>query len=115
MNKAVIAGMNANIILAAMHTAPELRSAMNIRYSESILVTARRKGLKIARFDRSEEPQEVKAKEGATLEWGITQAIKSSTGPPDLIYDHGDVGKEPMIRILGKDPHDVMNKILLLL
>jgi hydroxymethylpyrimidine/phosphomethylpyrimidine kinase len=105
----------AHTILAAMHTVPELRSAMNIQYSESILDSARRKGLKIVRFDRSQEPQEIKAKEGSASEWGITQAVQSSTEPPDLICDQGDVDKEPMICILGKDPHDVMNKILLLL
>ncbi|MDZ4200409.1 MAG: thiamine-phosphate synthase family protein, partial [Kiritimatiellia bacterium] len=31
---------------------------------------------------------------------------------PDMIFDCGDVGKEPMIRVLGKDPDDVVNKVL---
>jgi hydroxymethylpyrimidine/phosphomethylpyrimidine kinase len=30
---------------------------------------------------------------------------------PDIIYDKGGMGKEPMIRILGKDPEDVMWKL----
>jgi hydroxymethylpyrimidine/phosphomethylpyrimidine kinase len=33
---------------------------------------------------------------------------------PDLIFDRGDVGKEPMIRVLGKNPDEVADKILLL-
>ena len=32
--------------------------------------------------------------------------------PPDLIYDRGDWGKEPMIRVLGRDPEEVVNKVL---
>jgi hydroxymethylpyrimidine/phosphomethylpyrimidine kinase len=31
---------------------------------------------------------------------------------PDFIYDEGDVGKEPMIRVLGRNPLGVVNKIL---
>jgi hydroxymethylpyrimidine/phosphomethylpyrimidine kinase len=31
---------------------------------------------------------------------------------PDFIYDEGDVGKEPMIRVLGRDPGEVVQKIL---
>jgi hydroxymethylpyrimidine/phosphomethylpyrimidine kinase len=29
-----------------------------------------------------------------------------------MIFDRGAVGKEPMIRVLGKDPDDVVNKAL---
>jgi hydroxymethylpyrimidine/phosphomethylpyrimidine kinase len=31
---------------------------------------------------------------------------------PDFIYDEGDIGKEPMIRVLGRDPLDVVTKVL---
>jgi hypothetical protein len=31
---------------------------------------------------------------------------------PDFIYDEGDVGKEPMIRVLGRNPQEVVQKIL---
>jgi len=31
---------------------------------------------------------------------------------PDFIYDEGDVGKEPMIRVLGRNPMEVITKIL---
>jgi hydroxymethylpyrimidine kinase/phosphomethylpyrimidine kinase len=105
----------ARIILTAMRTAPELRSAMNIRYAQSILDSARKAGLAIALFNRGKEPREVKAKEGATLEWGIQHAMDTAIKLPDLIYDVGDVGKEPMIRILGQDPQDVVRKAFLLI
>ncbi|MEM4896275.1 MAG: thiamine-phosphate synthase family protein, partial [Ignisphaera sp.] len=32
--------------------------------------------------------------------------------PVDIVYDFGDVGKEPMIRIFGKDAIDVAKKII---
>jgi hydroxymethylpyrimidine/phosphomethylpyrimidine kinase len=30
---------------------------------------------------------------------------------PDVIFDRGGVGKEPMIRVLGRDPEEVLGKI----
>jgi len=98
----------ASIILAAMKTYPELRSAMNIRFSEQTLKTAEQKNLVQAGFDRGREPDEVKRREGSTLEWGTLEAIRSGTTRPDLIYDRGEAGKEAMIRILGTDPTDVI-------
>jgi len=30
---------------------------------------------------------------------------------PDIIYHKGDIGKEPMILIFGKNPDDVIRKV----
>jgi predicted fused transcriptional regulator/phosphomethylpyrimidine kinase len=38
--------------------------------------------------------------------------LKKAKTVPDFIYDEGDVGKEPMIRVLGRTPRDVVAKIL---
>ena len=54
------------------------------------------------------------AKEGSTLAWGVASVLKAGTPPPDLIYDRGDWGKEPMIRILGPTPMSVVEKALAL-
>lgn len=105
----------ASVILAAMRIHPDIRAAMNVRYSDSILVKARDAGLQAVRFDRREEPEEVKRIEGSTLEWGTLRALEQAASKPDLIYDLGETGKEPMIRILGKDPEDVFRKLILLL
>jgi hydroxymethylpyrimidine/phosphomethylpyrimidine kinase len=65
-------------------------------------------------FDRSREPPEVKTREGSSLEWGTLEALRATKEKPDLIYDRGESGKEPMIRILGTDPNDVLRKVLTL-
>jgi hydroxymethylpyrimidine kinase / phosphomethylpyrimidine kinase / thiamine-phosphate diphosphorylase len=105
----------AGVILAAMRHHPELRSAMNIRFSESLLEKAVAHRLHVAGFDRAREPADVKSREGSTLEWGTLEAIRGSPVKPDLIHDRGEIGKEPMIRVLGTDPVDVLRKIALLL
>lgn len=101
----------ARVILAAMRYHPELRSAINIRYNPDILKACQRCGLRIASFSRADEPTDVKLREGSTLEWGTERAFSGCVDPPDVIYDEGEVGKEPMIRLFGRTPNEVVDKI----
>jgi hydroxymethylpyrimidine/phosphomethylpyrimidine kinase len=102
------------VILTAMTTHPEIRSAMNVKFFEGIDDLALLLHLRAASFDRAAEPPEVKAQEGSTLVWGVASVLKPGQPPPDLIYDRGEVGKEPMIRILGPTPMSVAEKALAL-
>jgi hydroxymethylpyrimidine kinase/phosphomethylpyrimidine kinase len=102
----------ANIILTVMKFNPEYCSAMNIRYSRENIALIKRKSFLIGYFDRRQEPKGVKEREGSSLEWGVREVLKKVRGVPDFIYDEGDVGKEPMIRVLGRNPLEVIEKIL---
>jgi hydroxymethylpyrimidine kinase / phosphomethylpyrimidine kinase / thiamine-phosphate diphosphorylase len=101
----------AKIILTLMKHAPGYRSAMNIRFSEDIIHICEKLGLTVRSFDRADEPREVKEREGSSLEWGTQEVLKMGE-VPDVIYDRGEVGKEPMVRIIGKNPGDVVRKVL---
>jgi hydroxymethylpyrimidine/phosphomethylpyrimidine kinase len=85
---------------------------MNIRYSRETAAEFRRAGFFAGHFDRRLEPKRVKEKEGSSLEWGVGEVLRKMKRVPDLIYDEGDVGKEPMVRVLGKNPMEVVQKIL---
>ena len=102
----------AQIILTAMGHDPEMRSAMNVRYDKGVLRRARKAGLSVRDFNRRDEPPAVKRKEGSSLSWGVQAVLKRSRQTPDIIFDRGDVGKEPMIRVLGRDPEEVTKKVL---
>lgn len=102
----------ANAILTMIKLYPEYRAAANIAYSRKLIEIAESIGLTTAYFDRREEPAEIKATEGATIKWGIEYAIEKHGKPVDIVYDFGDIGKEPMIRIFGKDAIDVAKKII---
>jgi len=56
--------------------------------------------LAVASFDRTHEPEGVN-----TMEWGTWTAIdayrKLYNRVPDVVYDLGAVGKEPMVRLLA--------------
>jgi hydroxymethylpyrimidine/phosphomethylpyrimidine kinase len=104
----------AAVILTAMATHPEIKSAMNVKYFEGVADLAGLLHLRAASFDRAQEPPEIKAREGGTLAWGVAGVLKPGEPPPDLIFDQGDWGKEPMIRILGPNPMAVAEKALAL-
>jgi hydroxymethylpyrimidine/phosphomethylpyrimidine kinase len=91
---------------------PEYCSAMNIRYSKETVAQIKRKGFLVGHFDRRLEPKKIKEREGSSLEWGVGEVLRKMKRVPDLIYDEGAVGKEPMIRVFGKNPQEVVNKIL---
>lgn len=101
----------ARIILTLTKHDPEYRSVMNIRFSEDIIRICERVGFRVRSFDRADEPREVKEHEGSSLEWGTQEVLKVGE-LPDVIYDRGEVGKEPMVRVIGKNPADVVRKVL---
>lgn len=102
----------ANIVLTAMRHDPQYRSAMNIGFSESRVQQCQALGWQVGAFDRTEEPDHIKEREGSSLEWGTETVLSEGTGMPDVIYDRGDVGKEAMIRVLGRTPDEVVAKVL---
>lgn len=102
----------ATIILTTMRHDPEFRSAMNIRFSEGLIQQCTALGWKVCSFDRGDEPEAVKQREGSSLEWGVERVLSKETSIPDIIFDRGDVGKEPMIRVLGRNPDEVVDKVL---
>ncbi len=98
----------ANFVLTAMEHDPEVRAGMNVKFSEKLLEKCRDLGLEISTFDREEEPEDV----DKTMEWGTDKAIRSAGHVPDIIFDRGAVGKEPMIRILGEKATQVAETAL---
>lgn len=81
----------ARVLLAAMKKHPEIRAALNIRYSEKTLGKAEKLGFTITSFTREEEPVEVSGVEGETLPWGVKKALDKTIKAPDIIYDTGGV------------------------
>ena len=100
----------ARALFKAMEYDKDVRAVMNIKFGYSIIKRAKRKML-VSFYDRREEPEKVKRKEGATLPWGIESAIRKVGKMPDVIYHEGDIGKEPMILIFGRNPREVMEKM----
>jgi len=95
----------ARVVLTTMHFDPRIRSAANIRFSAAVLQELENLFFEVCSFDRAREPPGVQ-----TMDWGVASCCKE--GVPDIIYDRGAVGKEPMIRVLAEDPAQVAQNIL---
>ncbi|RLE97090.1 MAG: bifunctional hydroxymethylpyrimidine kinase/phosphomethylpyrimidine kinase [Thermoprotei archaeon] len=103
----------ARYILTIVKHDPRKRAAVNIRFNKKFIEAARELGLTVSFYDRRKEPPEVKAVEGATIPWGVSEAIKNAGGRvPDVIYHEGDWGKEPMIVVLGETAVDCIKLAL---
>ena len=88
---------------------PEIRSGLNIKYDSKIISKAKKSGFNVLRYDRSKEPKKSKQKENSSISWGIPNSL--NTKSPDVIYHKGDIGKEPMILIFGKNPDEIIQKV----
>jgi hydroxymethylpyrimidine kinase/phosphomethylpyrimidine kinase len=96
----------ARIVLAASSRDPDARCALNIKYSDENLALCKRAKLSVSSFDRAREPRGA-----SSMTWGVLDAIDRRGSVPDVIFDRGGVGKEPMIRLLGRSPQDVLFKL----
>jgi hydroxymethylpyrimidine/phosphomethylpyrimidine kinase len=120
------------LAMMAMPGGKNIRSAINIKYSVQIIDACKRAGFVISSFEREHEPTGVK-----TMDWGVREAIRNlflcgalphdPASPvrayrkalpkekveflPDVIYDLGAVGKEPMTRIFGDTALEVASKV----
>ncbi|MHB8632385.1 MAG: bifunctional hydroxymethylpyrimidine kinase/phosphomethylpyrimidine kinase [Thermoplasmatota archaeon] len=99
------------IAVVLQEFSPTARLVMNHRFDALYLANARRAGMAIASFDRGQEP----AGTPSTMEWGVRHAIHSNRGVvPDVVWDAGGPGKEPMMRIIAANPADLVAKLRLL-
>jgi predicted fused transcriptional regulator/phosphomethylpyrimidine kinase len=101
------AGEVAGIVLTAMRFDPSMRSAATIRCSPKVLSIIEEMFLEMCSFDRAKEPPGIK-----TMDWGVASCCRE--GVPEVIYDRGAAGKEPIVRLLGQDPFELANKIIML-
>ena len=99
----------ASAVIAYMSVKPAFRSAINIRLDDK-LVKICKSLFQVASYDRSKEPKSIKKKEGSSVSWGTLYALARNPRA-EVIYHAGDIGKEPMITIFGKNPAEVGDKI----
>jgi len=101
----------ASALLEMAKKFPKIRSSINVKYDPMIIQKAEKKDLRVKNYNRKHEPLRIKKRENSSVSWGIKNAIKNSSKPPDIIFHKGDIGKEPMILIFGKNPEEVIKKV----
>ena len=101
----------AKAILTMNRKFSQIRSGLNLQFQKETISKLEKNGFVVKNYDRTKEPEIIKKKEGASIEWGVNKAIQNSKVPPDAIFHRGDFGKEPMIIIFGLTPNSVIEKI----
>jgi hydroxymethylpyrimidine/phosphomethylpyrimidine kinase len=99
-------------VLKMMRYEPSTLSAISLKFEGNLVEICRENGLTVSFFDRREEPPEVKRVDGRTIPWGVRRAVEAIRGAPDVVYDEGDIGKEPMIFLFGRTPQEVANRVI---
>lgn len=97
----------AKVVLAVMTVDGSMRAAVNIKRSPDHLRRAREAGLVVASFERSMEPADAPK----DIEWGTLEAIRVTGAVPDVIEDSGGQCLEPVMRVLGHDPAELVDKV----
>ncbi len=100
-------GHVARVLLAARDLQPGTTTAMNLAYHPDHVEAARAAGLRVASFDRDDEPPQA----ASSMSWGTSEAIKGADGPIDLVVDQGGKGKEAMMRLLAGSPASLKTRV----
>jgi hydroxymethylpyrimidine/phosphomethylpyrimidine kinase len=100
-----------HLVLAAMYYDTDMRAAMNIAYSESLVSRIRSLGHLAVEVDRTRTPPDLVQEEGSTLAWGVLDAIEELGRVPTAVYDRGAMGLVPMIRLFGRHPGAIVDLV----
>jgi len=102
----------ARLILEAKKFDPSVNFVVNLKYKfEWINAIKNSTNLELKEIVREDQPENVKLHEKSTMQWLIQRSIKEIGRIPDIIWDRGSIGKEPMIRLFGKNSEDIILKL----
>ena len=85
---------------------------MNLKYIPDLIESLQVKtDLEIVEINREKQPVNIKNKEFSTMDWLIKETVEKKGKIPDIIWDKGSEGKEPMIRLFGKNSKEIIDKL----
>ncbi|MBY8990489.1 MAG: thiamine-phosphate synthase [Candidatus Lokiarchaeota archaeon] len=107
-----VAEHTARLVLTAKEFDNSINFVMNLKYTPELVKKIQKKtDLILIEIKRERQPEKVKTKEFSTMQWLIKESIDKDGKIPDIIWDKGSIGKEPMIRLFGMNSTDIVEKI----
>lgn len=107
-----ISNHTARLILEAKIFDNSINFVLNMKYKSDWIKSLQEKtDLEFQEIIREQQPKEIMVEEESTMQWLIKKSIKEIGRIPDIIWDKGSIGKEPMIRLFGKNAEDIINKL----
>ena len=102
----------ARLILEAKKFDNSINFVLNIKYKSDWITSLQEKtDLILKEIDREHQPKEILTREESTMQWLIKKSIKEIGRIPDIIWDKGSIGKEPMLRLFGKNSKEIIDKL----
>ncbi|MHA1478186.1 MAG: bifunctional hydroxymethylpyrimidine kinase/phosphomethylpyrimidine kinase [Promethearchaeota archaeon] len=107
-----ISDHTARLILEAKKFDNSINFVLNIKYKSDWITSLQQKtDLILKEIDREHQPKEILTKEESTMQWLIKKSIKEIGRIPDIIWDKGSIGKEPMLRLFGRNSKEIIDKL----
>jgi hydroxymethylpyrimidine/phosphomethylpyrimidine kinase len=107
-----VAEHTARLVLTAKKYDNSINFAMNIKYSpELIRLIQENTEFELKEILREKQPEQIKSKEFSTMQWLIKECVDMTGHVPDIIWDKGAMGKEPMIRLFAKTSTEMIEKL----
>lgn len=102
----------ARLVLTAKKFDNSINFVMNLRYIPSVIISLQTKSsLDLIEFERETQPANIEQKEDSTMQWLIRESFEKHKKIPDIIWDKGAIGKEPMMRLFAKTSENVVKKL----
>ena len=102
----------ARLILEAKKFDKSINFVLNLKYkSEWLKRIQEETDMVLQEIDRARQPEKVMTTEESTMQWLIKKSIKEIGRIPDIIWDKGSIGKEPMLRLFGKNSKEIIDKL----
>ena len=107
-----VAEHTARLVLTVKEFDNSINFVMNLKYSPEFVNKIQKfTDLELKEIRRENQPEKIKYKEFSTMQWLIKESVDKNGQIPDIIWDKGSIGKEPMMRLFGKNATDIIEKI----
>ena len=102
----------ARLILEVKKFDKSINYVINLKYTPELIKTLQKEtDLILKEIQREKQPENIKQKDISTMQWLIKGCINKNVEIPDIIWDKGSMGKEPMIRLFAKSSSDMIRKL----
>jgi len=107
-----VSNHTARLILSAKEFDNSINYVINLKYNPNwIDLIQQNTDLELQEIIRDDQPEKIKKQEFSTMQWLIKESITSKGKIPDIIWDKGAMGKEPIIRLFSKNSKDMVEKL----
>jgi len=111
-----VAEHTARLILETKKFDKSINYVINLKYTPELIKYLQKKtNLDLGEIQRDKEPDKLKRKEFSTMQWLIKESVDKIGKIPDIIWDKGSIGKEPMLRLFAKTSKDMIKKLKIIM